>query len=452
MKTNIALITRAFLLLSGLSLSAGALAKVSAEEAAALGKTLTPLGAETAGNAAGTIPAWTGGLPKKDMPRGSNPFADDKPLYTITAQNVSKYDDILTEGYKALFKTYPDYKMIVYPTRRSASYPQWFYDATKKNATSVELTDNGYGFCCAAQGYPFPIPKNGTEVMWNHIMRYNTRGFRGHVDSAATAPDGSFVVQRDYVELAFMYNNPEATVKSLDGMNLYALQKTIAPPNLAGEAHLLHVPIDRIANQTGVWVYNNTVGRPRRIGEVGYDNPLYDGLMTHDQLDMFNGPLDRYTIKLLGKKEMLIPYNSYKLYDPKLKYKQIVTKGHINQDLARYELHRVWVIEANVKPGFAHRYKKRVFYLDEDSWIVHAEDIYDERDQFWRTAESHSIAFANVPVVVNGVQVHYDLQSRRYVIVDLTNEEKKLIEYDWHAEPSQFTPATLKRFATTGQN
>src|SRR3546814_257584 len=147
--------------------------------------------------------------------------------------------------------------------------------------------------------------------------------------------------------------------------------------------------------------------------------------MTHDQLDMFNGPLDRYTIKLIGKKEMLIPYNSYKLYDPKLKYKQIVTKGHINQDLARYELHRVWVIEANVKPGFAHRYKKRVFYLDEDSWIVHAEDIYDERDQFWRTAESHSITFPNEPVVVNGVQVHYDLQSRRYVIINLTNEEDR---------------------------
>src|SRR3546814_2202198 len=86
--------------------------------------------------------------------------------------------------------------------------------------------------------------------MWNHIMRYNTRGFRGFVDSAATAADGSFVVQRDYVELAFMYNNPDATVKSLNGMNLYAFKKTVAPPNLAGEAHLLHVPIDRSEEHT----------------------------------------------------------------------------------------------------------------------------------------------------------------------------------------------------------
>jgi hypothetical protein len=111
----------------------------------------------------------------------------------------------------------------------------------------------------------------------------------------------------------------------------------------------------------------------------------------------------------------------------------------------------VWVIEANVKEGVSHRYKKRVFYVDEDSWIVLAEDMYDERDQFWRTAESHAVNFASVPVVVNGVQVHYDLQSRRYVIINLMNEEKKLIEYDWTADSNDFSPANLKRFATSRQ-
>jgi len=427
-------------------------AKVSAAEAAKLGKELTPMGAETAGNAAGTIPAWEGGLPQKPLPRGANPFAADKPLYVITAKNVDQYKDLLTEGHRQLFKTFPaTYKMPVYPTRRSASYPPWFYEATKKNATSVELTNNGYGFCCTTQGYPFPIPKNGTELMWNHILRYNTKGFKGFLNIAATNADGSYVVERDYLELSFVYNNPKTTPETLKGMNVYALTKVVSPPNKAGEAHLLHVPLDRIKDMTGVWVYNNSVGRARRIGEVGYDNPLFDGLMTHDQIDMFNGPLDRYTIKLLGKKELIIPYNSYKLYDPAVKYKDLIGKGHINQDLTRYELHRVWVIEAEVKPGFAHRYKKRTFYIDEDSWIVHAQDIYDERNQFWRTAESHSICFANVPVVVNGVQVHYDLQSRRYVAINLTNEEKKLIEYDWEEDPGYFTPATLKKFATTSQ-
>lgn len=427
-------------------------AKVSAEEAAQLGRSLTPIGAERAGNAAGTIPAWEGGLIQAELPRGSNPFGEDRPLYVITAQNMAQHAPVLSEGHQNLFRTFPDsYRMPVYPTRRSASYPDWFYAATQRNASQVELTNNGYGFCCAAQGYPFPIPQNGTEVMWNHIMRYNTKGFKGYINAAATTPDGSYVVERSYLELTYVYNNVKSTVESLAGMNLYAFTKVVAPPNKAGEAHLLHVPIDRIANQTGVWVYNDSVGRARRIGEVGYDNPLFDGLMTHDQLDMFNGPLDRYTIKLLGKKEMLVPYNSYKLYDHTIKYRDILTRGHINQALTRYELHRVWVIEAEVRSGFRHRYKKRRFYLDEDSWIVLAQDMYDERNQFWRTAESHAISFANVPVVVNGVQVHYDLQSRRYVAINLTNEERKLIEYDWEMQPGYFTPTSLRRFATTSQ-
>ena len=426
-------------------------AKVSADEAAKLGTTLTPMGAEQAGNKAGTIPAWEGGLPKKDSPRGFNPYAADKPLYVITAANAKQYEATLTEGQKMLFKTFPDYTMKVYPSRRSASYPEWFNQATKRNATAVELTDSGYGFSGAAQGYPFPIPKNGTEVMWNHIMRYNTKGYRGYLTTIPTQSDGSWVPERSYLELSYVYNNPRTTLDTLKNQNLYLLVKTLSPPNKAGTADLVHVPIDRKAEETGVWEFNPALQRARRIGEVGYDNPLFDGLMTHDQLDMFNGPLDRYTIKLLGKKEVLIPYNSYALYDPQLKYKDIIRTGHINQDLARYELHRCWVIEAELRAGQNHRYKRRTFYLDEDSWIVHLQDIYDERNQFWRTAESHSINFATVPVMVNGVQVHYDLQSRRYVAINLTNEEPKLVEYDWEKEPGYFTPQQLQKFGTEGK-
>lgn len=427
--------------------SAPALAKVSAEEAAQLGTTLTPIGAEKKGNAAGTIPAWEGGLPRHELGRGENPFAEDKPLYTITAANLQQYESLLTPGYQALFRTFPQYKMHVYPSRRSAAYPAWFYEATKKNATTVELTNNGYGFCCTAQGYPFPIPKNGTEVMWNHIMRYNTRGYRGYVNHAAVQAHGAHVIERDYVELSFVYNNPKTRVAELGNRLLFAMTKTLSPPSKSGEAHLLHVPIDRKKEPTGVWVYNRGQARVRRISEVGYDHPLFDGLITHDQVDMFNGPLDRYTIRLLGKKELLVPYNSYALYSSRIKYKDIIQPGHINQDLARYELHRVWMIEARTRPGITHRYKRRTFYLDEDSWLVLLQDMYDEREQFWRTAEAHAITFPNLPVVVNGVQVHYDLQSRRYVILNMRNEEKSEIDYDWEQEPSYFTPLQLAKFA-----
>lgn len=425
-----------------------ATAAVPADRAAALGDTLTPIGAERAGNAAGTIPAWNGGLEKAEMKRGDNPFEDDEPLYTVTSENLKQYESLLSEGHKQLFRTFPDsYKMHVYPSRRSASYPDWFYEATKRNATRVELTNSGYGFKGAAQGYPFPIPTNGTEVMWNHIMRYNTIGWRGHLNAAAVNADGSYVVERSYIELSYIYNNPKISLEDLDNQNLYMLVKTVSPPNKAGDAHLLHVPIDRIEENTGVWVYNAAQGRVRRIGEVGYDNPLFDGLMTHDQIDMFNGPLDRYTIKLLGKREMLVPYNSYELYSDEHEYEDIIGTGHINQDIARYELHRVWVIEAEVRPEYKHQYRKRRFYLDEDSWLILVQDMYDERDAFWRTAEAHAINFANVPVVVNGVQVHYDLQSRRYVILNMTNEEKEDVEWDWEKRKSYFTPSTLKKFS-----
>ncbi len=426
---------------------ASALARVAPERAADLGKALTPMGSEAAGNADGNIPPWQP-LSSTTFKRGDDPYAADKPIVTITAKNLGEYEKFLTEGHKALFRTFPDtYRMKLYPGRRGAAYPAWFLDATKANATAVELTNSGHGFCCAAKGFPFPIPGNGTEVMWNHIMRYNTQGFRGYVAAAATTTSGDYVVERSYLELSYVYNSPKATPETLENQNLYVMSKNVSPVSKAGTAYLLHVPLDRIKQTTGVWSFI-AGGRTLRIGEVGYDNPAFEGLMTQDQIDMFNGPLDRYTIKLLGKREMIVPYNSYRFYDPKLKYKSLITKGHVNQDEARYEKHRVWVIEASVREGIKHLYKKRVFYLDEDSWVVIAQDIYDDRDQFWRFAESHSINFPNVPVMVNGVQVHYDIQSRRYVILNLTNEEKDLIEYDWKAEPAYFTPANLKRFAS----
>ena len=422
-------------------------AKVTEEEAAALGQTLTPVGAQAEGNADGSIPPWKP-LQVQSFERGDHPFEDDDPLYTITSKNLAQYASLLSEGHKALFATFPDsFQMRVYPSRRSAAYPDWFLEATRRNATQVELVNEGHGFCCTAQGFPFPIPRNGLEVMWNHIMRYNTRGYRGYLASAATTSGGDFVIQRSYLELSYLYNDPQMTADKLDNRNLNLMSKVVSPASKAGASLLLRLPIDRIKETPGVWSFSAAQNRKLRVADVGYDQPAFDGLMTQDQIDMFNGPLDRYTIKLLGKREILVPYNSYALYDDDLEYDDIITRGHPEQAHARYEKHRVWVIEANVREGESHLYKKRVFYLDEDSWIVLAQDIYDQRGEFWRFAESHSINFAQVPVMVNGVQVHYDLQSRRYVILNMTNEEDDLIEYDWSAEPDYFTPSSLKRFA-----
>jgi hypothetical protein len=451
-------VTMRFLMVLGLMLGLRpALAVVPAEEAAKLGNSLTPLGAERAGNADGTIPEWTGGLttPPAGFVKGGeylDPYPDDKELFTITSKNYTQYQDKLTPGQIAVFKNFPDtYKMRIYPTRRSAAFPKFIYDETIKNATRVELTNNGNGFSNTVAGHPFPIPKNGREVMWNHMVRYHTKGYRGFYNHAATTHTGDYVVERSYFELAVRYNHPDTTLANFENKYLYALYKITAPVSKAGDAYLLHLPLDRIKDNTGLWVYNPGQRKIRRIGEVGYDNPAFDGLMTHDQIDMFNGPMDRYDFKLVGKKEYYMPYNSYGVNSHKHKYREILTKGHINQDLPRYELHRVWVVEANVRPGVKHIYSKRVFYLDEDSWQILYQDMYDERGQFWRCAEAHSITVYEVPSMINRPQIHYDLQSRRYVALYLTQEEKRPLEYDWFQPPSYFTPAQLQRFATTAQ-
>lgn len=431
-------------------------AKVPADQAAKLGNELTPLGATRAGNADSSIPEWTGGLaqpPAEYKPGGLlvNPYASDEPLFTITSANQEKYKDKLTPGQLALLKQYPDsFKLPIYPTRRSAALPEFIYQETLKNPARAELVNEGNGVGGTVHGFPFPIPQSGMEAMWNHVLRYNTTGYKGYSNSAVVHPDASHKVVRSYFEFAMRYNRPDTTLENFDNKNQFVFLKTVSPPSSAGEAALIHVPLDRKASDTGLWVFNPGQRRIRRVGKVGYDNPIteLDGLLTHDQVDMFNGELDRYDFKLLGKKELYVPYNNYELYSQKYKYEDLLTPHHLNRELARYELHRVWVVEATVREGQSHIYQKRVFYIDEDSWQILLQDMYDTRGEFWRTAESYAVVFYQVPVLINLLQVHYDLQSRQYVVLNMSNEEKKLIEWDTDLKPSYFNPQNLIKFAT----
>ena len=158
--------------------SASLQAKVSPEEAAALGGELTPVGAIRAGNQEGTIPAWTGGItgPPEGYKAGGaypNPYPDDQVLFTITAENLGQYADRLSDGQKAMFERYPaTWKMQVYPTRRSAAWPKRIYDAVVRNAVTAELAEGGNGVLNASEGIPFPIPREGVETIWNHLLRY----------------------------------------------------------------------------------------------------------------------------------------------------------------------------------------------------------------------------------------------------------------------------------------
>ena len=438
----------------------GAEAAISAQDAARLGAELTPLGGEKAGNASGTIPEWDGGLSspaKAGFPnfaspgRAPDPFAGDKPLFKVTPANVAQYADRMTEGDKALLRQYKDtFFMNVYTTRRSAASPQRIYDATKRIATTAQLAAGGNGVVGAAEGIPFPIPKQGVEAFWNHVLRYRADAAERETGQAAVTPNGSYNMVKFHDEFYVVYSLPGAKEADLDNVILYFIQETVAPARLAGEILLVHETLDQSKENRRAWIYNPGQRRVRRAPDVAFDNPgtAADGLRTSDQFDMYNGSPERYDWKLVGKKEIFVPYNAYKLHWAKTKADDVIKPLHINQELARYELHRVWVVDSTLKPGQRHIYKRRTLYIDEDSWQILAIDCYDNRDQLWRVQEGHGINFYNVPTFWTTLEATYDLQSRRYLAIGFEDRVDRSINFGIKRTLQDYTAAALRARGT----
>ncbi len=430
----------------------GALAAVSAEEAARLGAELTPLGAERAGNADGSIPPWEGGI--SAPPAGYNPgdhhpdpYADDQPLLTITADNFQQHRELLTAGHVAMFETYPDtFRMQVYPTRRSAAVPQRIYDKTAQIATTAELVADGNGVTGAINGIPFPIPKNGLEVIWNHILRFRGDQVARHIAQAAPTRDGSYTLVKFEDEVYTQYSHANMREADLNNVIGFFVQKVTSPARLAGSILLVHETLDQHREPRRAWVYNPGQRRVRRAPNVAFDNPgtAADGMRTSDQFDMFNGSPERYHWELLGKRELYVPYNSYKLHSDALGNDDILTPLHINPEHLRYEKHRVWVVEATLKEGQRHIYKRRTFYVDEDSWQILVVDQYDNRDQLWRVSEGHGINYYEVPTYWTTLEVHTDLQAGRYLAIGLDNENE-MYDFDIERSPRNYTTSALRR-------
>ena len=441
------------LILSALFILAtpGVRAAISEAQAARLGADLTPLGAEKAGSADGTIPAWDGGIttPPAGYKVGDHhpdPYAADQPLYTVTAANLAQYQDRLTAGHIALLKAYPDYKLLVYPSHRSASNPQRIYDATRQHATTAKLTEGGNGITGSVVGIPFPIPASGLEVVWNHLTRYRGIAASRHIGQAAPQRNGSYTLVDFEDEFLFNYCREGMREADLNNILIYFKQAVVAPARLAGTILLAHETMDQVKEPRRAWVYNPGRRRVTRAPNVAYDNPgtAADGQRTSDQFDMFNGAPDRYNWTLVGKKELIVPYNSYRLHSDKLKYDDILKPLHINQDLARYELHRVWVVDATLKPGTSHLYSRRTFYVDEDSWQILAADQYDSHGEIWRVSEAHCINYYDALTFWSTLEVHTDLQNGRYLVIGLDNEGK-MYDFSLKRTPADYSPDSLRR-------
>lgn len=440
------LLTATITLALGLGSMSPVIAKVSPEEAKKLGSTLTEMGAEPAANAEGTIPAWTGtmyGLPEGLEYAGPrtpypDPYADDEILFTITAENLAQHAAKLSEGQLALFETYPEtFKMHIYPSHRDGRTDEKFVERLKFNAVNAELQngiDGIKGFTGAAA---FPIPQSGAEVMWNGRTNGVNHTMAGAYNDTATFPNGSHSSRQSDIQFEYIYANPDNEVGALEDQlghwAAFIMTRVYEPTRDKGTITSIFEPFDYVTYAREVWRYLPGSRRVRRAPTVGYDTPDGPGgIVTVDDTLGFNGAMDRFDWKLLGKKEIYIPYHSYKFDTPGVKAKELLTKFHVNPEYMRYELHRVWVVEATLREGKRHIYAKRRFYLDEDSWHYVLTENFDGRGELWKAVMINTLYEYNVKGYVTRSQIFHDLRAGTYMATRVTNE----------FEPMDFTAPT----------
>ena len=435
-----------------MTIAGAAQAAVSAEEAAKLGASLTLIGAEKAGNAAGTIPEFTGGLPTNTSPPGykagdavrPDPFASETPRVSITSKNMAEHKDMLTKTTQELMSRFPGYRVDVYPTHRSVTLPKAYQDNTVKNATGTKSTEGGMAMENALPGVPFPIPTTGTEVMWNHLLRYQGNTLSTKYDSWNVDAAGAATLAT--TGLGFV----EYPLSDPDRINVPASSEEIfyriklyysGPARRAGEALLVQDSINPLKQPRRAWQYLPGQRRVKLAPDICCDtpNPGSVGASTYDDTFVFSGAMDRFDWKLVGKKEMYIPYNSYKLtYEPDTaKY---IVPNYIEPDMVRWEQHRVWVVEATLKPDARHIYHKRTFYVDEDSWVAVASDQYDARDQLFRGSFAFLTPSWDVQASNATTHMVYDLVGGTYNITGVYGPHggvkyiDKLSKAQWSAE------------------
>lgn len=410
---------------------------------------LTPVGAELAASGDGRIPAWSGGLEAAQVPLAANgtpldPYADEQPLYVISAGNYRHYREQLTAGQVALIQRYPEsFRLPVYPSHRSVAVPSQVAEWARHNAASAHLVNDGNGVQGFIGAVAFPTPGNGLQVLWNHLTRPRNGSYVLASDSITPRGDGRFST----ISLQQAFARPDALDDGqADAVLYYLSYRLTAPSRQAGDAVVLHETLDQVAQPRLSWLYSSSQRRVRRIPALVYDDitPGTASLRTADSRDMFNGAPDLYQWTLVGKKELHVPYNSYRLASPLLGYAALIGTGHVNPQPTRYELHRVWEVVGTLKPGAKHIYASRRYYLDEDSWAIVEADFFDHQGRLWRTAQAHSYYHVTGQTLVNAMEAIYDLRSGRYQLSGLTNEQSRPYAFDVRTSASHFSPGALR--------
>ncbi len=424
-------------------------AKVPAEKAAELdGPNYTCIGADKSGTPGG-VPEYSGKFdgtwPGVKKPYGFDPgpYAAEKPLFSITPQNLAKYQDKVTPGMKALFAKYPDkFRMDVYPSHRDFKEQPRVCERTKANATTSEIINDGLGITGIGGGTPFPFPQSGLEAIWNVANAGRVWTQQATCDIADVYANGQIAWGRNVFKVLTLTNDPNKPAKFTDHINSHFYSGYLAPPRDKGFVAVGYQPNNYAKEGTMSWQYIPGTRRVRQAPEVGFDYPVPPaGLRTVDDDYGFNGSPERYTWKIIGKKEYYVPYANFRVNDPAVKYKDLIGPNIVNPDYLRYELHRVWVIEGTLKGGVRHIYGRRVLFVDEDSWLTLLADNYDSRDNLWRISLITYFYTQEGKAWLRGASIYYDLSSGSYEAGYLTNESSNWWRANLPMTASQFTPA-----------
>ena len=440
----------------GLLAAGAAFAKVPAAEADKLGKELTCTGAIKAGNADGSIPAFTGkilGVPpgvkftKSVGQFQPDIYANEKPLFEITAANMAQYGDKLSDGQKALLKKFPTTMRIpVYPGHRDFRYDDEICAVVKHNALEAEVVNDGNGVKGFMGALPFPIPKTGLELFWNNMIPSRASTEDVERDLALVGAGGDVAWGRtNYVQLS-RYDSKESLGKPNEGKYAWVTNFTILPEREKGSVILSIEPMNFGTDKRLAWNYDPGTRRVRQLPEFGYDQPSpgSSGKVTIDSDRLFNGAPDRYEWSMQGKREMFVPANAFRIHQ-QIKYADLIKPGHPNPAYTRYELRRVLVLEGKLKPNYRHLYSKRVMFIDEDTGHAVSGDFYDARGQLWQHGEINYYYAYDIKKWHAGTSFYYDLSSGSYVAYNLFQERPKapILGKD-NLKPSQYTPEAIR--------
>ena len=319
----------------------------------------------------------------------------------------------------------------------------------KKDATTAKLTGEveGDGVTGSYAGIPFPMPKNGYEAIWNTYLHFqpvytDLRGGCYLMDSSGGLTETANVMT---VTSTPYYDDKQS--KLSDGYYEKYSSILYEPATQSGQKVAKFYTANFSQQDEQSWLYMPGQRRVRVAPEFKYDTPIAQvgGALFFDELYGMSGRLDRFDFALKGKKEMIVPYNDYGLASADVN--SVAGTKHLNPEKVRWELHRVWVVDATLKADKRHAFSRRTFYIDEDSWTISTTESYDNNHQIERVYYTFPIFYYEKNLGGVGTQSFavYDLLKGSYYLnnFNVGSGSNHLFVKDKILNPQQFTPVGL---------